>query len=240
MSDLATSNQELQEFAHIATHDLQEPLRMVSSYTQLLERCYKDKLDSDANEFIGYAVEGANRMQTQINDLLAYSQVTTLGRPFETTDCVDVFESVLSNLEEAIQESGAVVTRDILPELPADASQLVAVFQNLIDNSIKYHGDQPPRVHVSAVESGDGWLFSFKDNGIGIDAEYAERIFVIFQRLHTRTKYAGSGIGLAICKKVIERHGGRIWVESEAKNGSNFRFTLPIRQKWEKVNERLG
>ena len=153
---------------------------------------------------------------------------------------MDVFESVLSNLEEAIQESGAVVTRDILPELPADASQLVAVFQNLIDNSIKYHGDQPPRVHVSAVESGDGWLFSFKDNGIGIDAEYAERIFVIFQRLHTRTKYAGSGIGLAICKKVIERHGGRIWVESEAKNGSNFRFTLPIRQKWEKVNERLG
>ncbi len=207
---------------------------MVSSYTQLLERRYKNKLDSDANEFIGYAVDGAKRMQTQINDLLAYSRVTTQGNLFEGTNCSDIFEAAVSNLAAGIEESGAMVTRDLLPTLPADPSQLVSVFQNLIGNGIKYHGDQPPRIHVSAVESGNEWLFSFKDNGIGIESEFAERIFVIFQRLHSQTKYGGTGIGLAICKKVVERHGGRIWVESEPQKGSTFYLTLPMRNQQEK------
>ena len=233
MDRLSRSNEELEQFAHIASHDLQEPLRMVSSYTQLLERRYKDKLDSDANEFIGYAVDGAKKMQTQINDLLAYSRITTQGTLFEATNCADIFDNAVSNLAAMIGESGAMVTREILPTLPADASQLVSVFQNLIGNGIKYHGDQPPRIQVSAVESGDEWLFSFKDNGIGIESEFAERIFVVFQRLHSQAKYGGTGIGLAICKKVIERHGGRIWVESEPGKGSTFYFTLPIRNHQE-------
>ena len=202
--ELSRSNQELEQFAHIASHDLQEPLRMVSSYTQLLERRYKDKIDTDANEFIGYAVDGARRMQAQINDLLAYSRITTRGNPFEPTDCEGIFEQAVSNLAAAIEESGAVVTRDPLPTLMADASQLVSSFQNLIGNGIKYHGDQPPLIHVSAVECGQEWMFSFSDNGIGIDAEYAERIFVIFQRLHGKTEYPGTGIGLSL-------GGGAAW-----------------------------
>ena len=233
--ELARSNQELEQFAHIASHDLQEPLRMVSSYTQLLERRYKDKLDSDANEFIGYAVDGARRMQTQIKDLLSYSRVTTQANEIEATDCSDIFEKAVANLTAAIDESGAVVTRDTLPvAVPADASQLLSVFQNLIGNSIKYHSDQPPCIHVSAEETGPEWKFSFKDNGIGIDSEFTERIFQLFQRLHNKTHYAGTGIGLAVCKKVIERHRGRIWVESEPRKGSTFYFTLPMSNQQEK------
>ena len=226
--ELSRSNQELNQFAHIASHDLQEPLRMVASYTQLLERRYKDKLGSDANEFIGYAVEGAKRMQAQINDLLAYSRVAGQRAPLEATDCANIFNIAVGNLVAGIEESGAVVTRDQLPTLPADSLQLVSVFQNLIGNGIKYHGDQPPRIHVSAVESGDEWLFCVDDNGIGIEFEFTERIFVIFQRLHDRTKYPGTGVGLAFCKIVIERHGGRIWVESKPQKGSAFYFTLPM------------
>jgi len=240
LARLSRSNQELEQFAHIASHDLQEPLRMVSSYTQLLERRYKDKLDSDANEFIGFAVDGAKRMQTQINDLLAYSRVTTQGNLFEATNCADIFESAVTNLTAVIEESGAMVTRDPLPTLPADSSQLGSVFQNLIGNGIKYQGDQPPRIHVSAVENGDEWIFSFKDNGIGIEAEFHDRIFVIFQRLHSKTKYGGTGIGLTICRKVIERHGGRIWVESEPQKGSNFYFTLPMRNQQGEGHEGPG
>ena len=213
---------------------------MVASYTQLLERRYKDKLDSDANDFIGYAVDGAKRMQTQINDLLAYSRVTTQGKSFVATDCSKIFEIAVGNLAASIEESGALVTRDYLPTLPADATQLVSVFQNLIGNGIKYRGEQPPLIHVSAVASGDEWVFSFKDNGIGIQAEYAERIFVIFQRLHTKAVYPGTGIGLAICQKVVERHGGRIWVESEPGVGSTFYFTLAIKNQQEGNHEISG
>ena len=227
--ELVRSNQELEQFASIASHDLQEPLRMVSSYTQLLERRYKDQLDSDANEFIGYAVDGARRMQSQINDLLAYSRVTTQGSPFEPVDCSAVFDRALSNLEAAIGESGAVVTHEPLPSLMADGTQLSSVFQNLIGNAIKFHGELPPEIHISAAQREDEWVFSVHDNGIGIEPEYAERIFVIFQRLNGKTAYSGTGIGLAICKKVVERHGGRIWVESEPQKGSTFYFTLPKR-----------
>jgi light-regulated signal transduction histidine kinase (bacteriophytochrome) len=200
---------------------------MVASYTQLLERRYKDKLDSEANEFIGYVVDGAKRMQSQIKDLLAYSRVNTQGNSFKATNCSDIFETALTNLSGIIEENGATVTRESLPTLPADASQLVSVFQNLIGNGIKYRGDEPPRINVSAVRSKNKWLFSFMDNGIGIKSEFGERIFEIFQRLHSKTKYAGTGIGLAICKNVIERHGGRIWVESEPGKGSIFYFTIP-------------
>ena len=224
---LSRSNGELEQFANIVSHDLQEPLRMVSSYMQLLESRYKNVLDADAQLFIGYAVDGAKRMQTQIRDLLAYSRLATQGSPFDPTDCSDVLDLALSNLTVSIQESKATITSDPLPVVMGDNPQLVSVFQNLIGNAIKYTGDKTPRIHVSAVESGKDWLFSFSDTGIGIEAEYADRIFLIFQRLHGKGEYDGTGIGLAICKKVIERHGGRIWVESEPEKGSTFYFTLP-------------
>ena len=225
--ELGRSNSDLQQFAYVASHDLQEPLRMVSSYTQLLARRYQGKLDADADEFIGYAVDGAFRMQDLINDLLAYSRIGTNGNPVEMADVNSVFDGVVASLRLTIENNDAAVTRDPLPTVRADASELVQILQNLIVNAIKFHGDEPPRVHVSAQRSGDEWLFSVRDNGIGIEPEYGDRIFGIFQRLHTRDKYPGTGIGLAICKKVVERHAGRIWVESEAGKGSVFYFTLP-------------
>ena len=227
MDELARSNAELEHFAYIASHDLQEPLRMVNSYLKLLERRYKGQLDKDANEFIGYAVDGGTRMQRLINDLLTYSRVGTKGKPFESTDLELVYNQTLSNLKLAIEETGAVITHDSLPTVMVDSSQLLQLFQNLIGNSIKFRGEEPPQVNVGAEERGNEWIFSVKDNGIGIDPKHSERIFQIFQRLHTRDEYSGTGIGLAISKKIVERHGGRIWVESEPGKGSTFYFMIP-------------
>jgi len=229
LEDLEHSNKELEQFAYVASHDLQEPLRMVSSYTQLLERRYKDKLDADAKEFIAYAVDGANRMQRLIQDLLAYSRVSSRGRPLTPTDCNAVLGHVRINLSVAIEENNAIVIHDELPIVMADETQLVQVFQNLIGNAIKFHAEEPPRIHVSAEKTEKEWIFSVKDNGKGIDPQYYERVFVIFQRLQSKGEYPGTGIGLAICKRIIERHGGRIWVESEYGKGSTFYFTIPVR-----------
>ena len=227
---LARSNTELEQFAYVASHDLQEPLRMVTGYVQMLARRYKGQLDADADDFIAFAVDGAQRMSVLINDLLSYSRVTTRGKDFVPTDCEAIMENVLADFQLAIEESGAVVTHDPLPTILADDVQMGRVVQNLVGNAIKYHGDEPPRVHVSAERQGEEWRFGIRDNGIGIAPEHRERIFIIFQRLHARDEYAGTGIGLAICKKTVERHGGRIWVESEPGQGSTFYFTVPIRE----------
>ena len=223
---LARSNAELEQFAYVASHDLQEPLRMVASYTQLLAKRYEGKLDSEADEFIHYAVDGANRMQVLINDLLALSRVGMRGAALEESDVEQAFEACVRNLEMAIEESGAAVTHDPLPAVLADEGQLVQLLQNLIANAIKFHGDEPPRIHVSARREGAQYVFSVRDNGIGIEPQYAEGVFVLFRRLHGKDAYPGTGIGLAICKKIVERHGGRIWFESEPGKGATFSFTL--------------
>ncbi|OGI02303.1 MAG: hypothetical protein A2X42_07015 [Candidatus Margulisbacteria bacterium GWF2_38_17] len=224
--ELERSNRELELFAYVASHDLQEPLRMVASYVQLLARRYKGKFDTDADEFINYAVDGATRMQQMINDLLLYSRVETQGKELAPVDCELVFNRTISDLQLKIDETKAVVTSDPLPLVVGDEFQLGQLFQNLIGNAIKFHGIEPPRVHISAERKGTEWLFSVKDNGIGLDQKYSERIFVVFQRLHFRDEYQGTGIGLAVCKKIVERHGGRIWVESTPGKGSVFYFTL--------------
>ncbi|MBE0517378.1 MAG: GHKL domain-containing protein [Methanophagales archaeon] len=230
IAELERSNAELEQFAYVASHDLQEPLRMVASYTQLLARRYKGKLDADADEFIGYAVDGANHMQMLINDLLTYSRVSTRGKPFEPAECETILDQTLLDLRMAIEEGDAVITHDPLPIVMADALQLTQLFQNLIGNAIKFHGEEPPSVHVSVEQKGNEWVFSVRDNGIGIDPKYADRIFKIFQRLHNRREYPGTGIGLAICKKIVERHGGHIWVESQPGKGAAFYFTIPVRE----------
>jgi len=225
--ELERSNSELQHFAYIASHDLQEPLRMVASYMQLLSRRYKGKLDADADEFIGFAVDGALRMQALINALLSYSRVGTQGREFQPTDCEKVLDGTLAGLKKAIEESGAEITRGPMPTITADAAQIGQLFQNLVGNALKFRDHRRPVVRIAAVHQEKQWLFSVGDNGVGFDAKDAERIFVMFQRLHSKDEYPGTGIGLAVCKKIVERHGGRIWVESAPGEGSTFYFTLP-------------
>ncbi|SMO64757.1 sensor histidine kinase [Fodinibius sediminis] len=225
--ELKHSNEELEQFAYVASHDLQEPLRMVASYTQLLARRYKDQLDEDASDFINYAVNGAQRMQELLNDLLQFSRVGSRAKRFKKVSSEAVIENVLQNLERYIEENDAnIVTESPLPELSADKLQLVQLFQNLIQNAIKFKKEGKPEVRIKASELEDYWQFSVADNGMGIDENYQKRIFVIFQRLHQREAYSGSGIGLAICKKIVERHGGEIWVDSEPGRGATFHFTI--------------
>jgi light-regulated signal transduction histidine kinase (bacteriophytochrome) len=225
--ELARSNAELEKFAYVASHDLQEPLRMVASYTQLLARRYKGKLDADADEFIGFAVDGANRMQRLIQDLLSYSRITTRSKVHELTETRTACDNAVKNLRQAIEESGATVTAGPMPAVRGDATQLLQLFQNLIGNGIKYRNERAPEIHIAAKADGNDWVFSVQDNGIGIEAQYFERIFEMFQRLHTRKEYPGTGMGLALCRKIVERHGGSIRVESQPGDGSTFWFTIP-------------
>src|SRR5437016_9056780 len=230
--ELKRSNAELEQFAYVASHDLQEPLRMVSSYTQLLMRRYGDKLDGDAKEFTAFIVDGATRMKQLIEDLLAYSRVGTRDRNFKPADSESSLKRALTNLRAAIQDSGATVTQDKLPTIPCDEVQLAQLFQNLIGNALKFRKpDVAPAVHVGAAEQGAEWEFMVRDNGIGIEPQYFERIFMVFQRLHDKGEYPGTGIGLAIVKKVVERHGGRIWVQSQPGAGTTFHFTMPKERK---------
>ncbi|RPI14293.1 MAG: PAS domain S-box protein [Acidobacteriales bacterium] len=225
--ELARSNAELEQFAYVVSHDLQEPLRMVASYVQLLEARYKDRLDSDAHDFIAYAVDGATRMKQMIGDLLAYSRVGRRGKEFVPVACEAVLDQACADLQTAITEAAAEVSHGPLPTVLGNAGQLAHLFQNLIGNAIKFRGQEPPRIHVSAERNEREWNFSVRDNGIGLDPQFADRIFLVFQRLHRHEDYPGTGIGLAIAKKIVEHHGGRIWVESEPGKGATFHFTIP-------------
>ncbi len=246
--ELARVNAELQRIVYIASHDLQEPLRMVTSYVQLLSIRYKGRLDHEADEFISFIEDGAQKMRMLVKDLLTYSRIETYGKSLKKTDLGAVLKNTLMNLQKAVEDSRAEITNDPLPEVMADEGQLTQLFQNLIANAIKFHGEKAPKVHVSARQEQDNWVFSVKDNGIGIEEKHKERIFQIFQRLHSRSEYEGTGIGLAVCRRIVERHGGRIWVESEpgegpvpsdagqspepsgTGHGTTFYFTMPVRK----------
>lgn len=225
--DLIRSNRELQQFAYSASHDLREPLRMVVSYLTLLEKRNADTLDEKSKEYLSFAVDGGKRMQAMINDLLAYSRVGTQGEVFVRVDMNDAMVTTLRDLRASIEESGASVTSDPLPSVMADQNQMVLLLVNLISNAIKYRGEEAPLVHISVREDGDEWVFSVRDNGIGIDPRYEARLFKMFQRLHTPQEYGGTGMGLALSRRIVERHGGRIWFESEVGKGSIFYFTIP-------------
>ena len=225
--ELERSNAELENFAYLASHDLQEPLRMVTTFTQMLGQRYKDKLDPDANQIIDFAIDGAIRMQSLIHDLLIYSRVGRQSQYFEQTDCEEVLDKALSNLQLLIEETNTHIYRDSLPTVMADKSQLIQLFQNILNNAVKYRREDPPNIKIGVRSEDDYWLFWIKDNGIGISPQYFERIFLIFQRLHTRQEYPGTGIGLAICQKITQRHQGKIWLESELGKGSTFYFTIP-------------
>jgi PAS domain S-box-containing protein len=226
--ELTRSNKDLAQFAAVASHDLQEPLRTVTGFVQLLQQKYRNQLDAEADSFIEYAVDGTKRMETLIRDLLAYSRVGTRGMELAPTDATRALRQALDNLRGSIQETGAEITNCELPTVRADASQLTQLFQNLLGNALKFRSEAPPKIHVDARREGNDWRFSVSDNGIGIDPQFQDHIFEVFRRLHTQRKYAGTGIGLAICKKIVDRHGGRIWVESEPAHGATFHFTLPI------------
>ncbi len=230
MRRLSQSNSELEQFAYVASHDLQEPLRMITSYLQLIAHRYKDKLDKNADEFIYYATDGAYRMQKMINDLLTYSRISTKEKECKPINCKTVFEQALCNLQETIKDRNVEITHDSLPEIFADDIQISRLLQNLISNAIKYNVNKKPEIHVSAEKKNSKWIFSVKDNGIGIGSEHKDKIFKIFQRLHTKDQYTGTGIGLAVCRKIVEQYGGSIWVESKLGRGSIFYFTLPLNE----------
>ena len=227
VQELARSNAELEQFAYVVSHDLQEPLRMVASYVQLLDERYKDQLDSNAREFIAYAVDGATRMKRMITDLLTYSRTGKNGKEIVAVACEAALGQACADLRACITETTAEISHGPLPTVPGDAAQFAHLFQNLIGNAIKFRSQAPPRVHVSAEQNGKEWVFSVRDNGIGLDPQFADRIFLVFQRLHGREDYPGTGIGLAIARKIVEHRGGRIWVESEPGKGATFRFTVP-------------
>ena len=230
INKLARSNKELQDFAYVASHDLQEPLRMVASYTQLLQERYRGEFDEKADKFLHYASDGAKRMQNLVNDLLAFSRVGTHGKEFKNVDCNLVADQAIANLQVAVEKTGADITHDSLPVVVGDEGQLIQLMQNLIVNALKFRNEDAPRVHISArkYEGGGNWIFSVKDNGIGIEEKYKEKIFVIFQRLHSRSAYPGTGIGLAICKRIVQRHSGRIWFDSKEGRGTTFYFAIPF------------
>jgi len=228
--ELERSNAELERFAYLASHDLQEPLRMVTSFTQILAKRYEGKLDAEADRIIGFAVDGAKRMEALIRDLLTYSRLSVKGKPFESRNCKEVLDLTIRNLQLLIEETDTSICVNPLPTLFVDRSQLLQLWQNLITNAIKYRSNKSPKIEVGAEAQNDQWLFYVKDNGIGIDSCYYEKIFDIFQRLHTREAYPGTGIGLAVCQKIVNRHGGNIWVESALGKGSTFYFTIPIKK----------
>jgi light-regulated signal transduction histidine kinase (bacteriophytochrome) len=230
IEDLKRSNEDLQQFAYVASHDLQEPLRAIISFSQLLEEKYQDKLDKDGTEFLYFITDGAKKMNNLIKDLLLYSRITTHAQPPTQNDLETIVKDALFNLHEAIKESGAIITYDILPTLKVDKTQFLQLFQNYISNAIKFRREEPPKIHIGAKMVNNEWVFSIKDNGIGIEAKYFDRLYNIFYRLHTKEEYPGTGIGLPICKKIVQRYGGKVWVESEVGKGSTFFFTIPIKK----------